>query len=89
MIVKLLTEHHLELLSFKGGCTSLSESTLAKYHIVGNHMSRLINMDGSYHAIIIDYNMGVLIVIQRIDPRPNYNLRAIDQWLIMVEGYAI
>ena len=25
--VKLLTEHHLEFLSFKGGCTGLSEST--------------------------------------------------------------
>ena len=30
MIVKLLTEHHLEFLSFKGGCTGLSESTLVK-----------------------------------------------------------
>ena len=28
--VKLLTEHHLELLSLKGGCTSSSESTLVK-----------------------------------------------------------
>ena len=26
--VKLLTEHHLEFLSFKGGCTGSSESTL-------------------------------------------------------------
>ena len=30
MIVKLLTEHHLEFLSLKGGCKSLSESTLVK-----------------------------------------------------------
>ena len=30
MIVKLLTEHHLEFLSLKGGITGLSESTLAK-----------------------------------------------------------
>ena len=30
MIVKQLTEHHLEFLSFKGGCTGSSESTLAK-----------------------------------------------------------
>ena len=30
MIVKLLTEHHLELLSLKGGCKGLSESTLVK-----------------------------------------------------------
>ena len=41
MTVKLLTEHILEFLSFKGGCTGLSESTHAKCHIVGNHMSRL------------------------------------------------
>ena len=30
MIVKLLTEHHLEFLCLKGGCTGLSESTLVK-----------------------------------------------------------
>ena len=30
MIVKLLTEHHLEFLSLKGGCKGLSESTLVK-----------------------------------------------------------
>ena len=30
MIVKLLTEHHLENLSLKGGCTGSSETTLVK-----------------------------------------------------------
>ena len=30
MIVKLLTEHHLEFLSLKGGCIGSSESTLVK-----------------------------------------------------------
>ena len=30
MIVKLLTEHHLEFLSLKGGCRGSSESTLIK-----------------------------------------------------------
>ena len=30
MIVKLLTEHHLEFLSLKGNCTGSSESTLVK-----------------------------------------------------------
>ena len=30
MIVKLLTEHDLEFLNFKGGCTGSSESTLVK-----------------------------------------------------------
>ena len=30
MSVKLLTEHHLEFLSIKGGCRGSSESTLVK-----------------------------------------------------------
>ena len=30
MTVKLLTEHHLEFLSLKWGCTGSSESTLVK-----------------------------------------------------------
>ena len=30
MIVKLLTEHHLEFLSLNGSCTGSFESTLAK-----------------------------------------------------------
>ena len=30
MTVKLLTEHHLEFLSLKGGCTGSSESTFVK-----------------------------------------------------------
>ena len=30
MSVKLLTEHHLEFLSLKGGCAGWSESTLVK-----------------------------------------------------------
>ena len=38
MIVKLLTEHHLEFLSFKGGCRGSFESTHVKMPIVGNHM---------------------------------------------------
>ena len=43
MIVKLLTEHHLEFLSLKGGCRGSSESAhMSKCHIVGNHMPRLI-----------------------------------------------
>ena len=30
MIIKLLTEHHLEFLSLKGGCRGSLESTLVK-----------------------------------------------------------
>ena len=39
--IKLLTEHHLEFLSLKGGFTGSSEFTMSKCHIVENHMSRL------------------------------------------------
>ena len=42
MIVKLLTEHNLEFLSLKVGCSALSESHLSKFQIVGNLMPRLI-----------------------------------------------
>ena len=46
MIVKLLTEHCLEFLSFKGGCTGSSESTLVK-------MSNCWKSHGLAHIIII------------------------------------
>ena len=38
MIIKLLTEHHLEFLSLNGGCRGSSESAHVKNHIVGNLM---------------------------------------------------
>ena len=40
MIVKLLTEHHLEFLRLKGGCRGSSQSTLVK--MSGNLMHWLI-----------------------------------------------
>ena len=42
MIVKLLIEHHLELLSLTEGCRGSSEPTHVKMSIVGNLMPRLI-----------------------------------------------
>ena len=33
MIVKLLTEHHLEFLSLKGGCSGLSESNFCNLNL--------------------------------------------------------
>ena len=41
MIVKLLTEHHLEFLSLKGGCTTPLSLHMSKCHIVGILMPRL------------------------------------------------
>ena len=55
MIVKLLTEHHLEFLSLKGGCTGSSESTHVKMphcwkshalaHLMINHEMNMSNTD--------------------------------------------
>ena len=53
MIVKLLTEHHLEFLSIEGGCTGSSESTLVKMphcwksHVTA-HMHYLIKLSPSF-----------------------------------------
>ena len=43
MSVKLLTEHNLEFLSLKGGCTGSSESTLVKMpHCWKSHATAFI-----------------------------------------------
>ena len=61
MIVKLLTEHHLECLSLKGGCRGSSESTHVKMpHCWKSHslaqliLIRISNGKGgnSYHSHI-------------------------------------
>ena len=54
MIVKLLTEHHLEFLSLKGGFKGLSESTLVnmsncwKSHAAAQILFTLTKMKMSY-----------------------------------------
>ena len=43
MTVKLLTEHHLEFVSLKGGCRGLSESTHVKIpHCLKSHVTAYI-----------------------------------------------
>ena len=45
MIVQLLTEHHLEFLSLKGGCRGSSESTLVKMsHCCKSHAAAHLNI---------------------------------------------
>ena len=46
MIVKLLTEHHLEFLSLNGGCRGSSESTLVK-------MSNCRKSHAAAHIVIV------------------------------------
>ena len=46
MVVKLLTEQHLEFLNLKGGCSGSSESTLVKLpHCWKSHPLALIVLD--------------------------------------------
>ena len=56
MTVKLLTEHHLEFLSLKGGCRSSSESTHVKMSLVGNLMHWLIYFPHRYEFL---YRLGL------------------------------
>ena len=42
MTVKLLTEHHLEFLSLKGGCTGSSEFTLLHMSIVSTEIAHAV-----------------------------------------------
>ena len=53
MTVTLLTEHHLEFLSFKGGCTGSSESTLVKMpHCWKSHVAaHVLKLLGSYSGL--------------------------------------
>ena len=62
MSVKLLTEHHLELLSLKGDCTGSSESTLVKMshcwksHVAAQLCFQLCMRKGSISCDIIMFH---------------------------------
>ena len=59
MSVKLLTEHHLELLSLKGGCKGSSESTHVKMpHCWKSHaMAHIICLIVWEFSLIWSYNV--------------------------------
>ena len=42
MTVKLMTEHNVEFLNLKEATQARLSQFISKYHIVGNHMSRII-----------------------------------------------
>ena len=52
MIVKLLTEHHLEFLSLKGGCRGLSEST----HVKMQHCGKSHSLAYIYQSFLTSQN---------------------------------
>ena len=55
MSVKLLTKNHLEFLSFKGGCTGSSESTLVKMpHCWKSHVAAHISIAKAPKGVIME-----------------------------------
>ena len=64
MIVKLLTEHHLEFLSLKGGCTGSSESTLVKMpNCWKSHATAQLCLN---FAVLLSYNV-TSVCFRRVD----------------------
>ena len=64
MCVKLLTEHNLEFLSFKGGCTGSSESTHVKIpHCWKSHVAAHIFADNpdSIKPLIFEVKMMYML----------------------------
>ena len=65
MIVKLLTEQHLEFLSFKGGWRSSSESTLVKMLSCWKSHATALIIPLKYCCLVVDvrvsikYNSGI------------------------------
>ena len=66
MIVKLLTEHHLEFLSLKGGCTGSSESTHVKMphcwksHATAHLLDIGLNISGDFPSRISHINQSIV-----------------------------
>ena len=57
MIVKLLTEHHLECLSLKGGCRGSSESTHVKMpHCWKSHVTAQLS---KYSHLVFSCALGI------------------------------
>ena len=55
MSVELLTEHHLEFLSLKGGCTGLFDSTLVKMpHCWKSHVTAHVLIGRDSYQVIDD-----------------------------------
>ena len=81
MIVKLLTEHHLEFLSLKGCCTGSSESTLVKLLEITCH--------GSYSNVCGKCSEGCFVlsypIASQTDAKPDaYKKRHIQLLLCKI-----
>ena len=70
MTVKLLTKHHLELLSLKGVCTGSSESTLVKMpHCWKSHVAAKIEYSDCSHDSLDGHGGHVGITTYQNGPK--------------------
>ena len=66
MILKLLTEHHLEFLSWKGACTGSSESTLVKMpHCWKSHVTAHTTVIMSYVGLKLAFCPNTTLSVYR------------------------
>ena len=82
MIYKLLTEHQLEFLSLKGGCTGSSESTLVKMpYCWKSHAAAHINPRPCHARYFIYYTPPQLIcrilVVNRVENSVDLDLHCL------------
>ena len=84
MSVKLLTEHHLEFLSLKGGCTGSSESTLVKMpdyvtsHVVVHiyiipRFILVTDVDMKKNVVTVPVRYGGFVLFNNIIPHRRYS----------------
>ena len=62
MIVKLLTEHHLEFLSLKAGCRGSSESTLVKMSNCWKSRA-LAHIEGNWKMCLVMQEIWLLVPV--------------------------
>ena len=95
MIVKLLTEHHLEFLSLKGGCTGSSGSALVKMphcwkpQILFVLFQSLVLLLSSNEIIVLHCSLLALICLaQSAQPRLIIGeLNIVEQLLRIIQDY--
>ena len=90
MSVKLLTEHHLEVLSLKGGCTGTSECTLVKMpHCWKSHVTAHVSAQLRYQTNqSFLYHGYIMKQVTKKDPHQPFELGTLSCSLKIV-GFAL
>ena len=89
MSVKLLTKHHLEFLSLKGGCAGSSESTFVKmpYCWKSHVVAQFILMDYPIHVDTIAHFSDKLDHERGLKAFPHYSRKCICEMALFQHGF--